>query len=220
LVGYTNAGKSTLLNHLTQSDVMAEDKLFATLDPVTRRFSLPEGRAVLAVDTVGFINKLPHDLVDAFRSTLEEAAYADVLIHVVDASSEQMMMHYKVVNEVLASLGAGEKPTVIALNKSDIAGNDQIMLTHEENAVKVSALTGVGINDLLTEVEELLNEGEEEVDVIIPYEHGALSSKIFDGASKIIEQEYVEGGTRIRAIVPHGLAKQVDKELKEKAKTK
>ncbi len=218
LVGYTNAGKSTLLNHLTKSDVMAEDKLFATLDPVTRRFDLPEGRSVLAVDTVGFINKLPHDLVDAFRSTLEEAAYADVLVHVVDASSAQMMMHYKVVNEVLSSLGAGEKPSVIALNKSDIADDDQIMFLKDENAVKVSALKGEGIDDLLAAVEELLREGEEEVDVVIPYEYGALSSKLFDGASKVIVQEYVEDGIRINAIVPYHLAKQVHKELKEKTK--
>ncbi len=219
LVGYTNAGKSTLLNLLTQSDVMAEDKLFATLDPVTRRFDLPEGRSVLAVDTVGFINKLPHDLVDAFRSTLEEAAYADVLIHVLDASSEQMMMHYKVVNEVLASLGAGEKPTVIALNKSDIASDDQILFLQNENTVRISAIKGEGIHELLSAVEELLNEGEEEIDVVIPYEYGALSSKLFDGASKIIKQEYVEGGTRINAIVPNHLAKQVHKELKDKHKS-
>ncbi len=216
LVGYTNSGKSTLLNHLTQSDVIAEDKLFATLDPVTRRFALPEGRSVLAVDTVGFINKLPHDLVDAFRSTLEEAAYADVLVHVVDASSEQMMMHYKVANEVLESLGAGDKKTVIALNKSDIAADDQIMLTREENAVKISALTGEGIDELLGAIEGLLNEEEEEIEVVIPYEHGSLASKIFNGASKIIEQEHVDEGTRIHAIVPHQLAKLVDKELKSK----
>jgi GTP-binding protein HflX len=216
LVGYTNAGKSTLLNHLTSSDVMAEDKLFATLDPVTRRFDLPEGRTVLAVDTVGFINKLPHDLVDAFRSTLEEAAYADVLVHVVDASSERMMLHYNVVNEVLESLGAGDKPAIIALNKSDIAADDQMMLTREENAVKISAKTGKGIHELLNEIEELLNEGEEEIDVVIPYEHGALASKLFDGASKIIEQEYVDEGTRIHAIVPKPLAQQIDHELKTK----
>ena len=173
---------------------------------------------MLAVDTVGFINKLPHDLVDAFRSTLEEAAYADILIHVVDASSAQMMMHYKVVNEVLASLGAGEKPRVIALNKSDIADGDQMMMTGSEHAVKVSALTGSGISELLGEVEELLNEGEEEIVVVIPYEHGALASKLFDGASKIISQEHVETGTRIHAVVPGQLAAQVDKELKSKNK--
>ena len=217
LVGYTNAGKSTLLNHLTSSDVMAEDKLFATLDPVTRRFDLPEGRSVLAVDTVGFINKLPHDLVDAFRSTLEEAAYADVLVHVVDASSERMMLQYKVVNEVLDSLGAGDKPTVIALNKSDISPDDQMMLTHEENTVKVSAKTGKGVAELLSEIEALLNEGEEEIDVIIPYEHGALASKLFDGASRVIEQEYVDEGTRIHAILPKSLAQQVHHELKSKS---
>ena len=216
LVGYTNAGKSTLLNHLTRSDVMAEDKLFATLDPVTRRFSLPEGRTVLAVDTVGFINKLPHDLVDAFRSTLEEAVYADVLIHVMDASSPQMMMHYKVVNEVLASLGAGEKPRVIALNKSDIS-DDEHMMKPNERAVRISALTGEGIDELLGEVEELLNEGEQEIDVVIPYAHGALASKLFDGASKVIESEHEENGTRIRAVVPSQLAQQIDKELKSKA---
>jgi len=218
LVGYTNSGKSTLLNLLTKSDVMAEDKLFATLDPVTRRFALPEGRNVLVVDTVGFINKLPHDLVDAFRSTLEEAKYADVLVHMTDASSEQMMMHYNVVNEVLESLGAGDKKRVIALNKSDIAPDHQAMLTGEDNAVKVSAVTGEGISDLLSAIEELLNENEEEIEVVVPYERGALSSKLFDGASKIIEQEYIDEGVRIRAIVPNHLAQQIDKELKSKAK--
>lgn len=213
LAGYTNAGKSTLLNLLTEADVTAEDKLFATLDPVTRRLELPSGRAILVVDTVGFINKLPHDLVDAFRSTLEEVSYANILVHVVDSSSEQMIMHYKVATEVLHSLGAGDKKTIVALNKSDIADDDQVMLT-EEKCIRISAKNNTGIDELLETISDMLDEDETEIDVVVPYENGAVASKIFDGASNIIEQEYVETGVRIHAIVPNQLAKQIESELK------
>jgi len=128
LVGYTNAGKSTLLNALTQSDVTVEDKLFATLDPVTRSMELPNGNEILVTDTVGFINKLPHDLIDAFRSTLEEAVHADILVHVVDGSSPEMMMQFSVAKSVLDSLGAGEKKSIVALNKIDMADEENLPL--------------------------------------------------------------------------------------------
>ncbi|MCK5130090.1 MAG: GTPase HflX [Clostridiales bacterium] len=215
LVGYTNAGKSTLLNLLTDADVTAEDKLFATLDPVTRKYELPEGRSILVVDTVGFINKLPHDLVDAFRSTLEEVLYADLLIHVVDASSDQMVMHYDVAREVLDSLGAGDKKTIVALNKSDIA-QDDVTLLSQDNCFKISAKANEGISELLYAIEEVLNQDEEEIDTLIPYANGALSSKIFDGASKIISKEYENDGIRIQALVSIQLAKQIESELKER----
>lgn len=213
LVGYTNSGKSTLLNLLTKADVKVEDKLFATLDPITRRFELPKGRNVLLVDTVGFINKLPHDLVDAFRSTLEEVLYADILVHVVDSSSEQMIMHYKVATQVLESLGAGDKRCIVILNKCDIADESQILT--DESYIKISAKTNTGIEELLTAIEDILNEDDTEIDIIVPYANGAISSKIFDGASKVIEQEYVEDGIRIHAIVPNQLAKQVENELSQ-----
>ena len=214
LVGYTNSGKSTLLNQLTQADVTVEDKLFATLDPVTRRFELPEGRLILIVDTVGFINKLPHDLVDAFRSTLEEAKYADILVHVVDLSSPEMIMNYEVANQVLNQLGAGDKKTITALNKSDIADESQMMLTHE-NCIRISAETGSGIDELLAAIQNLLDEDEVEIDIIVPYANGAVASKLFDGASRVIKQEYVEEGISIKAIVSIQLAKQVESLLKQ-----
>jgi len=190
LVGYTNAGKSTLLNSITQSDVFAEDKLFATLDPVTRSMKLPNGTEILVTDTVGFINKLPHDLIDAFRSTLEEAVFADILVHVADASSPEMMMQFNVARQVLDSLGAGEKKSIVALNKIDLADEDNLPLfDNGETVVRISATEKTGFEKLFDKIEKLLNENTKVIEVIIPYSNGTLANFIFENA-EIIEQEY------------------------------
>lgn len=156
IIGYTNAGKSTLLNRLTKSDVLAENKLFATLDPTTRKYRSVSGRQILFTDTVGFINKLPHHLIDAFRSTLEEAVYADVILHVVDASDENADMHMEIVYETLRELGVEGKPVICAFNKTDIVNDDSAHF-HDKNAdksVRISAKTGEGIADLISVVED------------------------------------------------------------------
>lgn len=154
IVGYTNAGKSTLMNNVTKAGVLEEDKLFATLDPVTRKIFVDIKKEYLLTDTVGFIDNLPHEFIDAFRSTLEEAAYADVLVHVVDASSEDRFRQMKVVDDVLESLGAGGKPTVIAYNKCDLVPDFEI--PSGENAVMISAKNGKGIWELKQKIEEML----------------------------------------------------------------
>ncbi len=197
LVGYTNAGKSTLLNALTKSEVFAEDKLFATLDPVTRRLELPGGREVLLTDTVGFISKLPHDLVDAFRSTLEEAVFADVLLHVVDASSSDMELQYKVAETVLKELGAGEKSKIVVMNKIDKVPEIP-QLCSEDKVIGVSALNHAGFEELLESVEEALNEGLIYAELLIPYDKSELANMLFE-TSEVISQEYGEQGIEIKA---------------------
>jgi len=215
LVGYTNAGKSTLLNSITQSDVFAEDKLFATLDPVTRSMELPNGTEVLVTDTVGFINKLPHDLIDAFRSTLEEAVFADILVHVADASSPEMMMQFSVARQVLDSLGAGEKKSIVALNKIDLADEDNLPLfDNGETVVRISATEKTGFEKLFEEIEKLLNENTKVIEVIIPYSNGTLANFIFENA-EIIEQEYKDEGTYIKTRVSNEVNMKIQSALKE-----
>lgn len=160
IVGYTNAGKSSLLNRLTKSDILAEDKLFATLDPTTRKCRLPDGSSILLTDTVGFINKLPHSLVDAFRSTLEEARYSDALLHVVDASDHDMQMHIKVVYDTLLELGIEGKSVITVFNKVDLLegiDSDPLYDPHADNFVRVSVRTGEGMESLIKELECLGN---------------------------------------------------------------
>ena len=212
LVGYTNAGKSTLLNALTQSDVFAEDKLFATLDPVTRRLVLPGGREVLLTDTVGFISKLPHDLVDAFRSTLEEAVFADVLLHVVDASSPDMELQYKVAETVLNELGAGEKPKLVVLNKIDMV-EEVPQMTSEDKVIGVSAMNHSGFETLLAHVEEALNEGLVEAELLIPYDRSEVANLIFE-TSEVIKQEYGESGIEIKARMSREMHQKIMGKLK------
>jgi GTP-binding protein HflX len=154
IVGYTNAGKSTLMNSLTKAGVKAEDKLFATLDPVGRKLRLGEGKDVLVVDTVGFISRLPHELISAFRSTLEEVKYSDLIIHVADGASDELMKQYAVVNDVLESIGAGQVPKLVALNKSDLG---EIKIYPQcDNIVVISAETGEGLENLKEKIAEAI----------------------------------------------------------------
>ncbi|MGI6175643.1 MAG: GTPase HflX [Christensenellales bacterium] len=209
LVGYTNAGKSTLLNTLSGSDVTAEDKLFATLDPVTRKINLPSGTMVLLVDTVGFINKLPHDLIDAFRSTLEEAIYADILLHVVDASADYYEEQMKVVQNVLADLGAGHKPMITAMNKMDeVIG--AVSLRKED--VPVSAKTGQGCDALLQHIEDKLSESFAKCMFDIPYAKGSVAAFLRKNGS-VLEEEYLENGLRLSVMTNRKVRDQALKML-------
>ena len=195
LVGYTNAGKSTLMNHLSGSDVLAEDKLFATLDSVSRRVNYGFGDFLL-VDTVGFIKKLPHDLVNAFRATLEEARYADLLLHVVDTSSEDRDSQIKVVNEVLTQLGAINNPIIKVYNKCDVV--DDVFL--EEDSVAISAKTGMGMDILKKSIAKKLAMMRKTVTVRLPLDAGALVSRIYENG-QVNECEYKEDGIHLTAIV-------------------
>ena len=180
IVGYTNAGKSTLLNALTDAGILAQDKLFATLDPTTRKYELPCGESVLLTDTVGFINKLPHHLVSAFRSTLEEACYADVLLIVIDASDPEYKKCLEVTESLLAELGAGGKPTLYVFNKCDRGVADFLSVGKAapiENTVYISAKTGQGLDILISRIESILLDGKRRITYRIPNaEAGALST--------------------------------------------
>lgn len=210
LVGYTNTGKSTLMNRLCNADVLAENKLFATLDPTARLLELPDGRKCMLIDTVGFIRKLPHDLVDAFKSTLEEAVYADVLLHVADLSNDEVAEQIEVVNNLLDSLGATNKPIVLALNKTDICGEDaRVCVKHPSDMVyEISALTGEGIDNLLKGLAEVLPSQEQHVVMTVPYSEGWVISYVHDNG-KVIEQEYTEEGIKMTALLPVSKADRV-----------
>ncbi len=202
LVGYTNAGKSTLLNKLTDSDVLAEDKLFATLDPVTRKIKLNGNREILLTDTVGFVHKLPHHLVAAFRATLEEVVQADLLLHVVDASHSGMAEQIKAVEQVLRQLEAGDKPMLVAFNKldkADVSEDLERLYKQFPHAVKVSALTGEGLVQLHEQI-SLLLPSQMEVEAIIPFDRGDLLSLVHTEGT-VIRLEYLPKGVSIRALV-------------------
>lgn len=208
IVGYTNAGKSTLLNRLTESDVLSEDKLFATLDPTTRSAVLPDGQTVLFTDTVGFINKLPHNLIDAFRSTLEEAGYADVIIQVVDASDEQAEMHMQVVRETLKELDITGKPMITLWNKCDLVPPEAVFRDFEADAsVCISARTGAGIEDFCETLSGILRGSRVYVDRIIPYTEAYIVSEIRK-YGQLISEEFEAEGTHVRAYVPGSLAQK------------
>ena len=179
IVGYTNAGKSTLLNHLTDAGILAEDKLFATLDPTTRKYELPCGETILLTDTVGFIKKLPHHLVSAFHSTLEEAAEADILLIVIDASDSAYKEQAEVTEKLLEELGAGGKPTIYVFNKCDrgFAELARVGQGVSDNAVYISALTGQGVDRLVSKLEELVTDGKRRITYFIPNsDAGALNT--------------------------------------------
>ena len=187
IVGYTNAGKSTLLNTLTDAGVLAEDKLFATLDPVARALKLPDGRQVLLIDTVGFVRRLPHHLVQAFRSTLEEAAEADVILNVCDAGSPEAAEHLEVTRRLLEELGCGDRPVLSVFNKCDVA---QSMPPVEGPVVRISAKTGEGIDRLLAAIAEALPRDRRRVELLLPFREGALAERCRrEGA---VEREWYE----------------------------
>lgn len=193
LVGYTNAGKSTLLNTLTDADVFAEDKLFATLDPTSRALELEDGRKILLVDTVGFIRKLPHHLIEAFKSTLEEAVVADVLLHVVDSSNEEYKNQIIVVNEVLKDIGADQKPEIIVYNKCDKTNVNEL---NADNAVFISAKYKTGLDKLIWAIGETAPGKKQEVTVCIPYSEGSLVSELHN-TQKVLSEDYTENGTKL-----------------------
>lgn len=206
IVGYTNAGKSTLLNRLTGADVLSEDKLFATLDPTTRAAMLPDGQQLLFTDTVGFINKLPHNLVDAFRSTLEEAGYADIIVHVIDAADPQAELHRQVVYDTLSELGISDKPVITVWNKADLTGEGEIFRDFAADAsVRVSAKTGEGLDAFYGELARILKESRVSIDTVIPYRDTAVVAEIRK-SGQLISEEYEEDGIHVKAYVPRALA--------------
>lgn len=205
IVGYTNAGKSTLLNLLTGAGVLAEDKLFATLDPTSRAIELPDGRSLLLVDTVGLIRRLPHHLVEAFKSTLEEAACADVIIHVCDVSDPEAAEKADVTLKTLAELGAAEIPVVTVLNKCDkIAEN----IPEDEHTVKISALRNEGIDRLLETIARDLPQTSRRMRLLLPYDKAGVAAKIRVNG-KIFSENYTENGVEVEALVDQMLIKEL-----------
>lgn len=203
IAGYTNAGKSTLLNALTGSDVVVADQLFATLDPTVRRIELPSGRAATLSDTVGFVSKLPHDLVEAFRSTLEEVARATMVLHVADASSPEVRQQIDAVRSVLHEIGASGMPEVLALNKVDRLSEHErtrTMARIEGAAVPISARTGEGLDELMELVEATLPRFPVDVWLLVPYERGDVTALLHRDA-EVLSSEPDEGGTLVRARV-------------------
>jgi GTP-binding protein HflX len=197
LVGYTNAGKSTLLNALTDAGVLVEDQLFATLDATTRRLELPDGRSVTLTDTVGFINKLPHGLIEAFKSTLDEVREADLLLHIVDASHANADSQIQSVNVVLDEIGAAERPQVIAYNKTDLLPPEEAMrLAALPGAVVIAAATGIGLDTLLERIAVIAAQQDRPITVLVPYDRGDLVRLAHEQAH-ILEEEHVETGTRL-----------------------
>jgi len=209
IVGYTNAGKSTFLNKITDAGILSEDKLFATLDPTTRNLKIPDGEEVLFTDTVGFISKLPHNLVDAFKSTLEEAKYADLILHVADASNPEVDEQMKVVYRTLEELKVTGKPVVTFLNKQDKLEEERIIKDIKADVVvKGSAKTGEGIDELLSKITEILREGKVLIDTVLSY---ADTSKIsvIRKKGQLLSEEYEGEGIKVKAYVPKAVAGQL-----------
>ena len=202
IVGYTNAGKSTLLNSLTGAGILAEDKLFATLDPTTRGLKLPSGQEILLTDTVGFIRKLPHHLIEAFRSTLEEAKYADLILHVVDMANPQMDEQMFIVYETLKNLEVIDKPVITIFNKMDKAGNQQIIRDfHADYTVKISAKMKDGISELLQTIEAVLREQKVAIENLYSYQE-AGKIQLIRKYGELQQEDYRDDGIFVRAFVP------------------
>ena len=210
ITGYTNAGKSSLLNKLTGAGVLVQNALFATLDPTVRKTHTADGRIYTLTDTVGFVRHLPHQLVDAFKSTLEEVSGADVIVHVVDGSHADPFEQIRAVRTVIDEIGAQEVPEIIAVNKSDVADQEVLMeiLRKEPNSYAISVKTGFGIDALIHAIEKTLPRPKIEVDVVVPYSRGDLISAIHEHG-EILSEEYVAEGTAIHARVDAGLARQI-----------
>lgn len=213
IVGYTNAGKSTLMNRLTDAGVLAENKLFATLDPTSRALSLPSGREVMLIDTVGLIRRLPHNLVEAFKSTLEEAACADVILNVCDASSPECAEHLRVTNELLTELGATDIPVVSVMNKCDLLyDTDNIMSLGD--SVFISALHGNGIDALLAAIDRALPPDRRRCVFLFPYDDISPSSLVRED-STVFSEEYTENGLKIDALCSLRIANKFSKYVVE-----
>ena len=207
IVGYTNAGKSTLMNTLTDAGVLAQDKLFATLDPTSRALKLPSGISIMLIDTVGLVRRLPHHLVEAFRSTLEEAAQSDIIINLCDASSEEARIHLQVTRDLLDSLGCGDTPVITVLNKCDLL--DDTLLAQDFNSyVKISAKNGDGIDDLLQAIEDNLPVRMRRVNLLVPFSSAGLVSEIRENGT-LLSEEYVPEGVSVEAIVDEQLYARV-----------
>ena len=200
IVGYTNAGKSTLLNTLTGAGIPANDRLFDTLDPTTRKKRISDTQEILLSDTVGFIRKLPHHLVSAFKATLEELAYADLLLHVVDVSDEDWRIQAETVDRVVAQLGAQDIPRLMVYNKADKCEPDAIPYFRPDEGVAISAKTGEGIDNLLAAIEHALGRGKHKVKLCIPYSDGAVLDMLHREA-QIVSTEYAAAGTVVEAVV-------------------
>ncbi len=211
IAGYTNAGKSSLLNQLTNAGVLVEDALFATLDPTVRKATTPSGRELTFTDTVGFVRHLPHQLIEAFRSTLEEVKDADLIVHVVDGSDEDPTGQINAVREVLNEIGAHDVPEMIVINKADIADvHDLTALSRNEpDSLIVSAKTGMGIAELITAIEERLPHPFVSVDVLIPFTRGDLISRVHR-QGEVISVEHSENGTHLIALAPQELATELE----------
>jgi len=211
IAGYTNAGKSSLLNRLTGAGVLVDDALFATLDPTVRRATTLDGWDYTLTDTVGFVRHLPHQLVEAFRSTLEEVAQADLILHVVDGSDPDPESQLATVREVFADIQATGVPEIVVVNKADVADPAVLerMRRREPDAVVVSARTGLGISGLVELVESRLPRPQREVDVLLPYERGDLVSRLHD-QGEVMAEEHTPHGTRVRARVKEALAGELE----------
>jgi GTP-binding protein HflX len=213
LAGYTNAGKSSVLNALTGAGVLVQDALFATLDPTVRKMKAPSGKEFTLADTVGFVRHLPHDLVEAFRSTLTEVQEASLIVHVVDGSDEDPFGQISAVREVLNEIGAGEIPEIIAINKSDIADPMDIAAIQGSfpNAIVISAQTGAGLDELLRRIDSELPQTLVAIDVTIPYNRGDLLARIHDTGEQV-RIDHVEMGSCVTALVPPALAADIERQ--------
>ena len=203
IVGYTNAGKSTLMNTLTQAGVLSENKLFATLDPTSRALKLPNGVSVMMIDTVGLVRRLPHHLVEAFKSTLEEAALADIILNVCDASSDEFELHLDVTNKLLAELGCNDRPIISVFNKCDLVGNPDDLPGGRET-VRICAKTGIGIEELLNAIETNLPVRLRKFTLLVPFDNASVIA-VLRKAGALQSEEYTADGIRVEAIVEEPL---------------
>lgn len=208
IVGYTNAGKSTLMNFLTDAGVLAQDKLFATLDPTSRALKLPSGVTIMLIDTVGLVRRLPHHLVEAFKSTLEEAAQSDIILNVCDASSDEARTHMQVTTDLLNSLGCGDTPIITVLNKCDLL-DEQSFPQEFGSYVKISAKNGTGIENLLEEIDKNLPMRVKKVKLLIPFSNAGLTAEIRKNAT-LISEEYTADGIFAEVIVDELLFAKVE----------
>ncbi|HEY9499135.1 MAG TPA: GTPase HflX [Terrimesophilobacter sp.] len=202
IAGYTNAGKSSLLNRITSAGALVENALFATLDTAVRKTATDDGRGYTLIDTVGFVRNLPHELVEAFRSTLEEVGSADVIVHVVDASHPDPASQLATVRDVIGDLGARARPEIVAFNKSDLVPDDDRLVLRglEPDAIFVSARTGEGVDELLARIAELVPAPNIEVELLVPYDHGEVISHLHERGT-VLSTSYEEAGTRVKALV-------------------